>query len=562
MHAYENTRSGLCLWYLYTHLVASESSQSDDTQTRPSQELAPTTIRKITNIIILQSKYTIMMIIFITEWSTQATPVVVTPCTELAGPRVPLPHDPLGIFSLFFNDNLVGMIVEETNRYAEQCLQETDKQWSTNAEEIRAYLGFMILMGINRLPEIRDYWSTDENLRYAPIADRISRDRFEEITRYLHFADNDQLPARGEDGFSRLQKVDPVISILKQRFKAVYYPHSQLSVDEAMIPFKGRSSMKQYLPMKPVKRGFKVWAMADALNGYLYDFNVYTGATGERETALGEKVVLTLSEPLRGKHHQLFFDNYFTSTLLDKLLARGTYGCGTIRTNRKNFPSEISEEAKKFERGGSVFRQCGKIVATAWKDNRVVNVGNTLADPTQLTTVKRRQKDGTRIDVDCPLCIALNNEYMGGVDHNDHLRGSYHVRWKCMKNYKYVFCFLLDVSITNGFILHSFDVRSGPPMDQKHFRLRLAEQLIGTYMSRKRAGRPRKRPRPPSSSSIPTEHFPTHSTKRRCVYCRDIRSQPRRKESVWVCMACEGEPTLCMTGTNDENDCFRLWHQQ
>ena len=48
-------------------------------------------------------------------------------------------------------------------------------------------------------------------------------------------------------------------------------------------------------------------------------------------------------------------------------------------------------------------------------------------------------------------------------------------------------------------------------MDQKHFRLILAEQLIGTYMSQKRAGRPRKRPRPlSSSSSIPTEHFPTY----------------------------------------------------
>ena len=238
--------------------------------------------------------------------------------------------------------------------------------------------------------------------------------------------------------------------------------------------------MKQYLPMKPVKRGFKVWAMADALNGYLYDFNVYTGATGETETALGEKVILTLSEPLKGKHHQLFFDNHFTSiTLLDKLLARGTYGCGTIRTNRKNFPSEISEETKKFQRGGSVFRQCGNIVATAWKDNRVVNVACTLADPTELTTVKRRQKDGTRIDVECPLCIALYNQYMGGVDYNDHLRGSYHVQWKCMKNYMYVFLF--DVSITYFFVLHLY-VRSSPPMDQKHFRLLLAEQLIGLYM--------------------------------------------------------------------------------
>ena len=77
-----------------------------------------------------------------------------------------------------------------------------------------------------------------------------------------------------------------------------------------------------------------------------------------RETALGE-VVLTLLEP----------NTTSCITLLDKLLARGTYGCGTIQTNRKNFPSKISEEAKKFESGGSVFLQCGKIVATAWKDN-------------------------------------------------------------------------------------------------------------------------------------------------------------------------------------------------
>ena len=61
-----------------------------------------------------------------------------------------------------------------------------------------------------------------------------------------------------------------------------------------MIPFKRRSSMKQYSPLKPVKRGFKVWAIADAWNGYMDD--LYTGATGGREIALGEKVVLKLSD--------------------------------------------------------------------------------------------------------------------------------------------------------------------------------------------------------------------------------------------------------------------------
>ena len=51
------------------------------------------------------------------------------------------------------------------------------------------------------------------NYSFFPIADRITRDRFEEITRYLHFVDNDSLP-RGEEGYSRLQKVDPVITAL------------------------------------------------------------------------------------------------------------------------------------------------------------------------------------------------------------------------------------------------------------------------------------------------------------------------------------------------------------
>ena len=138
--------------------------------------------------------------------------------------------------------------------------------------------------------------------------------------------------------------------------------------------------MKQYVPLKPVKRGFKVWAMADTSNGYMYDFNVYTGATGERETGLGEKVVLTLAESMKGRNHQLYFDNYFTSiSLLTKLLSQQTYACGTIRTNRKQYPSEINTEAQKFRRGECIFRQCGNVVATAWKDSGALRTGTVRA---------------------------------------------------------------------------------------------------------------------------------------------------------------------------------------
>jgi len=78
------------------------------------------------------------------------------------GPAVSIGNDPLQLSSLFFTD-LIPSIVRETNHYASTVLaeQHSPHQWSTTPEEFRAYCGFLILMGINHLPEIRDYCSTN-----------------------------------------------------------------------------------------------------------------------------------------------------------------------------------------------------------------------------------------------------------------------------------------------------------------------------------------------------------------------------------------------------------------
>ena len=170
------------------------------------------------------------------------TDVTVSPFAgPTPGPAIPVSCNPLELFPAFFDDTLIGLIVTETNRYAKLCLESQGKQasWCSTEEEILAYLGFHILMGLNHKPEIRDYWSRDEFLHYAPIASRISRDRFEEISHYLHFVSNDTLPKRGKPGYHRLQKIMPVLMHLKQKFLAAYNPHQHNAVDEAMIPFKG-----------------------------------------------------------------------------------------------------------------------------------------------------------------------------------------------------------------------------------------------------------------------------------------------------------------------------------
>ena len=118
----------------------------------------------------------------------------------------------------------------------------------------------------------------------------------------------------------------------------------EVAVDEAMIKFQGRSSLKQYMPLKPTKWGIKVWILADSYNGNFSQFEVYTwkkGNTAEKD--LGMRVVKTLTAELKGKRHHVFFDNFFTNECLQDLLADDINSCGTGRKDRKRFPPELKQ---------------------------------------------------------------------------------------------------------------------------------------------------------------------------------------------------------------------------
>ena len=75
--------------------------------------------------------------------------------------------------------------------------------------------------------------------------------------------------------------------------------------------------MKQYLPMKPVKRGFKIWVRADSHNGYVCEFECYTGKRDNIiEVGLGGTVVTRLTRDLVGKSYHLYMDSLFSSVSL------------------------------------------------------------------------------------------------------------------------------------------------------------------------------------------------------------------------------------------------------
>ena len=86
----------------------------------------------------------------------------------------------------------------------------------------------------------------------------------------------------------------------KGNARGLHIPSRDIVVDEAMIPFQGRSSLKQFMPMKPVKRGIKVLCLADISNGFVANFEVYTGrgedVPEDAETTLGARGLGSLSQ--------------------------------------------------------------------------------------------------------------------------------------------------------------------------------------------------------------------------------------------------------------------------
>jgi len=75
----------------------------------------------------------------------------------------------------------------------------------------------------------------------------------------------------------KLHKVKPLVTSLSEKFLQLYNPHRENSIDEAIVVYKGQSSLKQYMPKKPTKRGFKVWCRCEGKNGFTSCFQVYAG---------------------------------------------------------------------------------------------------------------------------------------------------------------------------------------------------------------------------------------------------------------------------------------------
>ena len=348
-----------------------------------------------------------------------------------------------------------------------------------NVNEIDRYIGLLFYMSIVKAPHIDAYWSK------APLFHGLwaramigSRIRYKQINSFFKIAD-----CRVVDPDDKLAKVRYLYDIIKNKCKELYQPHVNVSIDERMVRNKGRYNFRQYIKDKPTKWGMKFWVLADSINGYTYDFDLYLGKQDVVSTfGLGYDVVMKLGASLFNQGYKFFMDNYYTSTkLFIALLTKGITACGTILLNRRGVPAHF-KDTKTLDkaRGSSRYVREGNLLFVQWRDNKIVNFLSTMHTKSkEMFYCKRRSKVGNKfqkLDVEQPRLVRDYNKYMAGVDRSDQVIGKYNTLRKTDKYWKTIFYHLLDIARVNSYILYK-EHTGNKGMKQLDFNVQLIKQL-------------------------------------------------------------------------------------
>ncbi len=309
--------------------------------------------------------------------------------------------NPIDCYRHFITDEVISLMVCETNRYAEQYLlthrlskRSKNLQWEpTTNEEMLKFLGIIIEMGLVQMPKVDYYWSKIQLYGSKVIQNTISRDKFELLVKFLHFSNNEEQNASQ----NRLAKLTPLLILLKARFKSVYMPDTVITIDETMVPRQGRLSYRQYGPGKSYKYGVKIYKVIDT-NGYTWNFIIYTGkqnpTTGLEHS---QTVTIQLLKDLFGCYQTAVVDNFFTSIgLAKRLLRNDTYLIETLRSNRVGSGKAIVQ--KKLQRGEIHGLQNGDgVKLSKWKDKReVLMISTKPSHTTALVDIRKTTSSGER----------------------------------------------------------------------------------------------------------------------------------------------------------------------
>lgn len=461
---------------------------------------------------------------------------------------------PMEVFSLLWDENLFKIILEKSNRYGEELyIQNRPKsrceRFKTfrpiELSEMRKFFGICMLSGQLKFPSIRTFFSKDPLYFHPVVGGAMSGRRFEQILRCLN--------CTSSDSNDPLHKVRPILTKVVENSQNIFYPNEELSLDESLLLFRGRLKFRVYLKNKKTRYGIKFYELCSS-DGFVLKIEIYTGAEDATDQPKIHALVFRLLESYLNKGHHLYMDNFYNSYELSKsLLECRTHTTGTLRSNRKGNPKEVTQA--KLAKGQHVWRRKNNIYVSKWKDKRDVLAITTAYEPKLIEISNRYGQKKTK-----PLAIARYNDNMSGIDRADQMISYYSCPRKTIRWYKKVIFHLFDIAIWNAFYLYKNYVKKVEFVEFRDLIIRSLLDLPADLKDGRNLAAfysaPKTKPRRNALGHV-LQAIPVPENSKKSKHyrrCRQCSHNQRRKETAWQCSSCIGNPPLCV-GT-----CFEEWH--
>ncbi|XP_060780363.1 piggyBac transposable element-derived protein 4-like [Neoarius graeffei] len=391
-------------------------------------------------------------------------------------------------FDMFMPPPIKNIILDCTNIEGRRVFGE---RWKDLDEtDLDAYFGVLILAGVfkSKGEATESLW--DKETGRELFQSTMSLQTFNIISRTIRFDVRDDRPVRQQR--DKLAAIRTVWDKWVARLPLLYNPGPNVTVDEQLMPFRGRCPFRQYIPSKPAKYGIKIWAACDSASSYAWNLQVYTGKCrgGAPEKNQGMRVVLDMAQGLSG--HNITCDNFFTSHKLgQELLKRKVTMLGTVRKNKLELPPHLLKlNNRPVYSSKFAYTPDTTLVSYVPKKGKNVVLMSTLHRSGRICGQDHLK----------PEMVMDYNATKGGVDNLDKLVTTYSCKRRTLRWPLVLFFDMLDISAYNAFVIWmSLHPHWNEGMLQKR-RLYLEE--LGKMLVRPQIGRRQHLPRTPVSAAI------------------------------------------------------------
>ena len=125
-----------------------------------------------------------------------------------------------------------------TNEYG----NAKSKSWvDIDRDDLMDFISVLFISGIQKRKDTPSFWFSNDPIRSNPVMKSIMTGRkFNTMLRYLHVCSLAGQTVVGDDDYDPLYKVKELLEYLEGRYKKLFIPGRNLSLDESLIRSFGR----------------------------------------------------------------------------------------------------------------------------------------------------------------------------------------------------------------------------------------------------------------------------------------------------------------------------------